>query len=173
MSHRPLHIFQHNSFYIITASTYQKAKFFNTEKKLSILTKTILDVLDEYNWQILAWAVFANHYHLIACSTEDSKPLKNTIQRIHSQASRLVNKIDYCPGRRIWYQYWDTCISNEKSYFARMKYVIYNPVKHGLVENPLDYPFCSAGWFIENSKKGFYNEILSLPIDRLNIVDDF
>jgi putative transposase len=96
---------------------------FNSNEKLSNLTRTILEVLKEYKWNVQAWSVFPNHYHLIASTTDVSKPLKNTFQRIHSQTSRQMNKIDSSSGRRIWYQYWDTCIRDEKSYLSRMKYV--------------------------------------------------
>ena len=34
---------------------------------------------------------------------------------------------------QIFYNYWNTCINFEKSYFTRINYFWNNPVKHGYV----------------------------------------
>jgi len=54
-----------------------------------------------------------------------------------------------------------------------MNYVILNPVKHGLVQNPEEYPFSSYKYFIENAEPDFKKMVLSEPIDDLEIEDDF
>src|SRR6185295_13265442 len=41
--------------------------------------------------------------------------------------------IDNATGRQVWYNFWDTKLTFENSYLARLNYVHQNPVKHGLV----------------------------------------
>lgn len=53
-----------------------------------------------------------------------------------------------------------------------MNYVILNPVKHGLVEAPEDYPFSSYKYFAENTEPDFRKMVLSQPIDNLQIDDE-
>lgn len=130
-------------------------------------------MLDDYNWLAQAWAVFSNHYHFVAKSPVEATSLKSMIQRLHSQTSREVNKLDEAPGRQVWFQYWDTCLTFEKSYYARLNYVHNNPVKHGLVEIAENYPFCSAAWFKSQIEPGFRRKVESFRYDRLKIVDDF
>ena len=70
-------------------------------------------------------------------------------------------------------RYWDTCITNEASYFARLNYVHNNPVKHGLVQSAEQYPFCSANWFQTRAEPAFRRKVESFRYDRVNVVDDF
>jgi hypothetical protein len=48
-----------------------------------------------------------------------------------------------------------------------------NPVKHGLANNALDYPYCSYRWFVEQGNDDLKDQVVSQPIDRLNVFDDF
>lgn len=44
----------------------------------------------------------------------------------------------------IWQRrFWEHCIRNEKDYRAHLRYCWGNPVKHGLVASPTDWPFSS------------------------------
>jgi hypothetical protein len=69
--------------------------------------------------------------------------------------------------------YWDTCITHESSYLARLHYVHTNAVRHGLAMNPEDYPFCSYRWFLAKAEPQFRERVLASPLDKLNIRDDF
>ncbi len=73
----------------------------------------------------------------------------------------------------IWYNFRDTHLSFQKSYYARLHYVHTNPVRHGLVLKPEDYPWCSAAWFKRTAKRSFVETIESFKTDRLNVPDDF
>lgn len=95
------------------------------------------------------------------------------LQRLHSETARKINALDEAYGRQVWFQYWDVCLTYEKSYYARLHYVIDNPVKHGLVSNAEDYRYCSAAWFRENADPVFCKKVLSFRYDKLDIPDDF
>ncbi len=46
--------------------------------------------------------------------------------------------------RGIWQRrYWEHMIRDERDYRAHVEYCWWNPVKHGLVEHPADWPFSS------------------------------
>ncbi|NIR49584.1 hypothetical protein GWO43_13850 [candidate division KSB1 bacterium] len=171
--HRPEHIFVPGTMYIVTASTLHQQHFFRGRERLRLLNKVLLEALDDYNWSVQAWAVFSNHYHFIAKSPEDATTLKSMIQRLHSQTSREVNKLDGTSGRQVWFQYWDTCLTFEKSYYPRLNYVHNNAVKHGLVQKAEDYPFCSAAWFQAQTEPAFRRKVESFRYDRIKIIDDF
>ena len=66
---------------------------------------------------------------------------------LHSRTASWVNNADATPGRRVWYNYWDTRLTYEKSYRARLNYVHQDPVNHRLVAVANQYPWCSAAWF--------------------------
>lgn len=83
-----------------------------------------------------------------------------------------LNELDDAPGRMVWYRCWDTHITHEKSYLARLAYVHKNPAKHLDVE-PENYPFCSAHWFMTLADRSFYETVMSFKVDRVNVIDDF
>jgi putative transposase len=171
--HRPIHVFTPDTMYMVTAGTLAREHLFRAKDSLRMLEGTLLEVYAFYSWNVQAWAVLANHYHIIAQSPGDGKSLKPMIQRIHSQTARLLNKQDNTPGRRVWFQYWDTCLTYENSYYPRLNYVHNNPLKHGLANRSEDYPYCSATWFRERADPAFRKKVESYRYDRLDIEDDF
>ena len=48
-----------------------------------------------------------------------------------------------------------------------------NPVKHGLIEDAMKYPFCSYKWFLERGDEVMKEQVFSQQIDRVKIFDEF
>jgi putative transposase len=61
----------------------------------------------------------------------------------------------------------------ERGYFARLKYVHQNAVKHGLVQGVSAYRWCSAGWFERVATRAQVATIYSFKTDLLKVLDDF
>jgi putative transposase len=171
--HRPAHRFVPEMLYMITAGTLDKIHYFQDAQRLELLQNIILNTLDKHGWIIQAWAVLVNHYHFIAISPRTGGSLKSLIQELHSIASRELNRLDGISGRKVWFQYWDTCLTYENSWLARLNYVNNNAVHHGIVRNATDYPYCSASWFQQQASPVFFRKVKSFRNDRLKIRDDF
>jgi putative transposase len=170
--HSPVHVFQPHTSYIITASTVRKEHFFNSPQKLALVQTRLFEAMAKYKWTIRAWAIMANHYHFIAQSSSEETSLPEMIKWFHSQVAGEINAADKTPGRQIWFQYWDTCLTYEKSYYARLNYVNNNPVHHKLVPIASAYPYCSMSWF-EMADPSFAKKIASFKYDTIRIRDDF
>jgi putative transposase len=171
--HRPPHLFVPNVIYIVTASTLHKEQYFRSPERLRMLNNTLFNVAEQCCWVLEAWALFPNHYHFVARSPAEGQSLKDLLQRLHSVTAREVNRLDGTPGRCVWFQYWDTCLTYEKSYYPRLNYVHNNPVKHGIVTVAEQYPFCSAGWFRAQAEPQFRRKVESFRYYRIAIPDDF
>jgi len=170
--HAPSHRVDHPGSYMVTGATYQKVKFYDTREKLDLLETLLLTTCLEFEWELQAWAVFANHYHIIAhAPAEPMGP--QLFNKLHTCASRELNKLDGTPGRKVWFQYWDTHLTFEKSYLARLSYVHRNAVHHGMSQTPEAYPWCSANWFQQNSTNAFCKTVMTFPIDRVRVEDDY
>jgi putative transposase len=117
--------------------------------------------------------IFSNHYHFIVMATPASKPLQEFVQRLHAVTALEINAADGTPRRKVWFQYWDTQLTFEKSYLARLNYVLQNPVRHGLVGEACDYPWGSASWFERTADKSFVGEVHSFKTDTVNVIDQF
>ncbi|KPV51857.1 hypothetical protein SE17_18860 [Kouleothrix aurantiaca] len=171
--HRPPHLFIPNTMYMVTASTIYKQHFFKAADRLVLCCEALLEVTAAYGWELQAWAAFSNHYHFIAQSPEDASTLKPMIQRLHSQTARAVNRLDGVSGRQVWFQYWDTCLRTDQSYYARLNYVHNNAVKHRLVQAAEQYPYCSAGWFTSNADIALREQVKAATPHSTEPHDDF
>ena len=92
---------------------------------------------------------------------------------MHSDTAREVNKMDEAVGRKVWFNFWDTKLTFQRSYLARLNYVHQNAVKHGLVNVASQYDWCSAAWFERNALPSAVKTIYGFKTDELKIRDDF
>ncbi|MCP5537645.1 MAG: transposase [Akkermansiaceae bacterium] len=172
--HAPPHYLGAAGVYMVTAGTYGKEHFFRNRNRLQHLTNNLIALAKQHQWQMQAWAVFSNHYHFIASSPEDgAQNLGRWLGALHRRSATMVNKLDETPGRKVWHNYWESHITFEKSYYARLHYVHENPVKYGLVTHAEAYDWCSAAWFAEHAAPAFRKTVESFKIDRVNVRDDF
>ena len=120
----------------VTAGTYLKAHHFRTPQRLDVLQRGLLTVARDFSWELETWAVFSNHYHFIAHSRSDLKDANRLSQMLgilHTRTAGWINRLDKTPGRKVWHNFWDTRLTHQRSYLARLNYVHQNAVKHGLV----------------------------------------
>jgi putative transposase len=171
--HAPVHRLSEQGTYIVTASTLHKEHFFRGEERLTLLENMLLFLAKQHEVTLEAWAVFSNHYHFVAHTTEAENQLGNLIARLHYDSAKEINRHDGCAGRAVWFNFWDTKLTFEKSYLARLNYVHQNAVKHGLVVQANDYPWCSAAWFERTATRAQVRTIYGFRTDRVKIDDDY
>ncbi|MGA2801541.1 MAG: hypothetical protein ABSE97_04105 [Verrucomicrobiota bacterium] len=170
--HAPAHWLFEPGIYMVTAGTYRKTSHLNTPARLDFFLESLFSYAGEFGWSLRAWTVLANHYHFIAVS-QNSATLRHFISKLHMKTARELNCQDQMPGRKVWFQFWDSHITFERSYLARLHYVHYNPAIHGVVGLAENYKWCSASWFARNATPAFVNTLKSFKTNRLNVLDDF
>jgi putative transposase len=171
--HAPPHRLFDRGAYFVTASTLHKALVFRGSDRLCLLQGQLLAALSEYGWRVQAWAVFGNHYHFVALAPADPRTLAPALSKVHSITAAEANRMDATAGRQVWFQFRDTALTFQRSYFARLRYVHENAVHHGLVRQAADYPWCSAGWLEQRADPAFRKMLSTFKIDRLRVPDDF
>jgi putative transposase len=172
-AHAPPHWTHEPGIYFVTASTFDHLPVFRGAELLDFLEGLLLDCLKEGGWKLQAWAVFPNHYHFVASHERDAKPLSKILGKVHLLTAKEANHRERTAGRKVWFNYWDTQLTFEKSWLARLAYVMANPVKHGLVTRPERYPWCSAGWFAKNVSRAFAATMESFKTDRVTVEDSY
>ena len=171
--HAPVHWTFETGTYIITAGTHEKNHFFDTPSKKDLLQQQLFTTATEFGWSLEAWSVMANHYHVVARSPSDPASLTKWMRKLHACSARELNRLDGTLGRQVWFQYWDTHLTNQPSYLARLAYVHRNPARHGLVPDARQYPWCSASWFEQNAPIAFVQTVRAIPTDTVHVIDDF
>jgi putative transposase len=169
--HSPPHRFASDGVYFITAGTYLKQHHFRRRDDLNRLMALLFSLAREHAILLQAWAIFSNHYHLVAQGAGES--LREMITSLHSQSARELNARHGIAGRQVWYQCRDTQLTFERSWLARLRYTNANAVKHGLVRTETEYPWCSAAWFERTASPAFVRTVESFRIDRVNVPDSF
>jgi putative transposase len=171
--HAPVHRLAENGVYFVTAATVNKQHFFHTPQHRDFLERRLLSFAREYGWQLEAWAVFANHYHLVARGNPDSRNLGECLHDLHGVSARELNHLDQVKARNVWFNFWDTKLTLQHSYLARLNYVHQNAVKHKLVPVANQYPWCSAAWFERVASPAQVKAIYRFKIDRVKVEDDY
>jgi putative transposase len=130
--HGPAHWVFEPGLYIVTAGTYRKLPYLNSPLRRDFFLESLFARAVEFGRQLRAWAVMTNHYHVVAASPPNPRNLQKFLSKLHMQTAKQLNVWDQTPGRKIWFQFWDSHITFERSYLARLNYVHQNPVRHGL-----------------------------------------
>ena len=171
--HAPPHCFTPHGTYIMTAATLHRKRLFDSATKLDLLRDTTLEVAKNYALTLQAWAFFPNHYHLVVSFENSATTHWDFIRHLHRELAIQLNRMDRTPARRVMYEFWDTHLTFEKSWLARLNYVHQNAVKHGVVPVANQYPWCSAPWFETNARPSFVKSVYSFKTDRIKVPDDF
>jgi putative transposase len=166
--HNPPHLFVADTLYMLTASIYRKADLIKSSQRKLEWREAFYEAAKIYQWQIVAWVVLQNHYHAIVHSSECANNLCKFINSYHKFTARKWNTEDEAKGRQVWWNYWDTCIRSEHDYYSRLRYVFWNPVKHGLVEKPEDYRFSNYCEYLDQLQSVGY-----VGMDEVNNVPEF
>ncbi len=170
--HSPIHRFAESGSYIVTAATLNKEHLFRAKSRMDYLHDQLLARCAELELHLQAWAVFSNHYHFV-CFTACPEHIETLCRGLHRDTAIQVNEADGTVGRHVWFNYWDTRLTSSRSYFARMRYVQENPVRHRLVTEAAHYPWCSAKWFRANAPGALQRTVASFKIDRVKVADDY
>jgi putative transposase len=174
--HAPVHKLHGRGAYMVTCGTLHKVGILTTPERLTEFQNLLFSYANKFGWQLQAWAVMSNHYHWIGLSPEnepDARSLKMLVAQLHEVSTKRINLSDGVSGRRIWCNYWESHITFQTSYFARLKYVHDNPSHHGVALNSAIYTWCSRAWLERTAKQAFVRQLDGFKIDTLDLPDDF
>lgn len=146
--HRPPHLYLDDTFYMITGSVLYSQAFLRPDWAKEVLLQKIKELIPEYGFRCHAWGILDDHYHILI-KTRIGRDLAKLMQRLHSITSLQMNRREGCPGRQVWYSYWDTCMRSEQDFWTRFNYIHNNPVKHGYVRHWADWPHSSYRHYLE------------------------
>ncbi|MDP8221523.1 MAG: transposase [Candidatus Stygibacter frigidus] len=169
--HNPPHLYCEGGKYFITGATYKHNRCFADDHTKEQLLNSIKKGFFDKGWILEDWVIMDDHYHLMVDSKENNEFLKTIMNSIHRFTATWLNKRDKLQGRKVWYNYWDSLITYESSYYARLNYLWYNPVKHGYCNYAENYKF---GSFRERylADKNYMEDLKAVfPWDELDIYD--
>jgi putative transposase len=117
--------------------------------EIDALRAAVRDVRRRSPFRVDAWVVLPDHMHCLWTLPDGDSDFPDRWRRIKAAFSKSlpdsVPRIRLRKGETaIWQRgYWEHTIRDDRDYAAHMDYMHFNPVKHGFVEKPGDWPFSS------------------------------
>jgi len=149
--HNPPHLFMDNAYYLLTASTYSRVPYFHEHDLRDELYKIIRNRFEKAGWKIEGLVILKEHYHIVALS-RNGNDMSAIFRDVHRESSHLLRKVGLKIKQRVWFNYWDKIIRNQKQIDFYMWYISYNPIKHGYVMKLHEWPhlFISKKYYFQN-----------------------
>lgn len=113
------------------------------DPRIAGLTKNAFLHFDGERYHLLAWVIMPNHVHVLI-EIYDGYPLDKVVQSWKSFIAHQSNKILSREGPFWFPDYFDRFIRDDRHLTNVINYIHQNPVKAGLVETAVDWPFSSA-----------------------------
>ena len=144
---------------ITGACWFRAVTFFFTvnlqDRRQKLLTENIEELRAAYScvqtrhpFETIAICILPDHLHCIWRLPPGDVNYSGRWRLLKSRFSRsLPHSLDTRAGRRkgergIWQRrFWEHCIKDDDDLSRHMDYIHWNPVKHGLVDDPDDWPY--------------------------------
>jgi putative transposase len=151
----------------LTFCCYHGYKLLSTDRA----REWFVDALDRarriHHFLLIAYVIMPEHAHLLtlpeAWEYETSRFLKSVKKGVSQRAMSLLRKEERSdwlerlthryPGGKVERRFWqpgggyDRNIVTQKALLSSIRYIHANPVRRGLVQNPLDWEWSSARWW--------------------------
>lgn len=116
-------------------------------KEEQVLVLNIIMDGNEKYYRLYAVIVMPDHVHLIV-TLEKEFSLSRIMKGIKGTSARRINELRNNKGS-IWQdESFDRILRNEKELFEKLNYMLNNPLKAGLTDDPLNY----HGWYLNDKK---------------------
>ncbi len=164
--------------FFFTVVTYRRQRILTDPHNRILLREAITEVRLQYPFTIDAWVLLPDHLHCIWTLDEGDEDFSKRWGLIKAGFSRrvkpLLHKHEWMTDSKerhhentIWQRrFWEHQIRGDEDLHRHLNYLHYNPVKHGLVANPIDWPYSTFHRYV---KQGLYpsnwGENLTFPTD--------
>ena len=143
--------------YFFTVVCRQRRTFFADAAAVDLLRQAIHSVKMERPFSIDAMVVLPDHLHCIWRLPEDDSDFSGRWREIKKYVTRRLASVLSNGQTSVWQpRFWEHLIRDDEDWRHHMDYLNYNPVKHGLVHHPADWPYSSfraavlKGWYDGN-----------------------
>jgi putative transposase len=163
--------------YFFTLVTYRRQSLFREADAVALFQNALQSVQSRYAFTVEAQVILPDHLHAIWTLPDDDfdyatrwRLVKEAFTRAFAQSHRLLEQD---PRRRargeqtVWQRrYWEHFIRDERDFVSHVEYIHYNPVRHGLVSAPREWPHSTfSEWVARGSYEASWgsDEMPKLP----------
>lgn len=102
-------------------------------------------------FESIASALLADHMHAVWTLPSGDSDFSKRWAWIKKEMTKAVRIETGEPAKKLWQpRFWEHLIRNQDELNALVDYIHFNPVKHGLVRRPLDWPWSSIHRYVHD-----------------------
>jgi putative transposase len=150
--------------YFLTICTRGRQRVFVDASAVQDLTSQLLQIATREKFAVLAYCFMPDHLHLLIEALHEAADMRAFLHR-WKQTSAYAWKQRF--GQDLWQRgYFEHTLRGEEDSVAIARYLIGNPIRAGLVNNVVDYPF--IGSQVMELKELIYSVQADVPEHRRN-----
>ena len=142
--------YQAGGTYFFTVNLLERNKSLLVDH-IDLLRESVRWVKRHKPFHIDAWVVLPDHLHAVLPLPEEDFDYSGRWREIKKRFSKGLPKREYLSEARmnknergIWQRrFWEHTIRDEQDYWHHVNYVLFNPLKHGLVKRVSCWPYSS------------------------------
>ena len=132
-----------------TCSTFHRKPYLLDERVCEALAKRINEAAKEHNFVVLAYVFMPDHIHLLIHPLNEIYEMEIIMKAIKQGVSNKAKARGWIPTD-LWERGggYDRNVFTAKVRLNAIRYIHNNPVVEGLAEEPIDYFWSSAKWYL-------------------------
>jgi len=140
-----------NAIIFISCVTRKRFPYLKSKSDIDIFFGTLVKVKEIHPFELLAYVILPDHFHCLIKSDHPSvnfSKFMHSIKRNFTRNYKRTHNIQL--PLNLWQRgFWDHVIRNEQDFENHLDYIHWNPVNHGCVNNPEDWPYSSYRNWVE------------------------
>ncbi|MHB8895430.1 MAG: REP-associated tyrosine transposase [Candidatus Geothermincolia bacterium] len=138
---RPIRIQFENAFYHLTARGNAKQDIFTDDTDRALFLEMLGQTVRDEKWICHAYCLMGNHYHLLVETPKAN--LSEGMRQINGLYAQAFNRKNQRIGHLFQGRFDARLIQKDAYLLAVARYVVQNPIRAGLVEEPESWPWSS------------------------------
>ena len=145
--HRSLRKGRHSQpggIYLVTFTTAARRPLFVDFDVACAASRTFESSATAEAAALLCWVLMPDHFHGLL-RLEGARSLSQVVQRLKSRSSFACAAAGTTPP--VWARaFHDHALRQEEDLLGTARYIVANPIRAGMVERAIEYPFWNAIW---------------------------
>jgi putative transposase len=150
--------------HFVTFSCYKRQKYLQHERASRIVIENLGSRLAKHNGRCLGFVIMPDHVHALIWFPESGQlsPFMNKWKDQSSQALKDLYRVEFPSywatidvAEPVWQRrYYDYNVWTRQKVEEKLDYMHLNPVRAGLVDGAVDWPWSSARWYLKEKSVG-------------------
>lgn len=143
---RPLRDNIAGAVYHITARGNNFESIFSDDADRYVYLQILATALRRFSIRLYAYVLMTNHVHLLLETLQPN--ISVTIHQLHGTYAKYVNRRHGRWGHLFGQRFFSEIITDDDHLLSLSHYIPRNPVRAGLVDDPIDYPWSSYACYL-------------------------